>query len=70
MLKCLAKSPDDRFSSIAELEAAMARCAQEHPWTPRQAEHWWRGVADFTCGPAPAETDEYAETCAAPLAAV
>jgi serine/threonine protein kinase len=62
VLRCLAKSPEDRFASVAELEAALAAAAREYPWTQEQAEHWWHEAADFTCDAAAREIDPFAET--------
>ena len=62
VLRCLAKSPKDRFASVAELEAALAACACEHPWAQEQAERWWQDAADFTSGPATSAIDPFAET--------
>jgi serine/threonine-protein kinase len=67
VLKCLAKSPDERFASVADLESALAACGQEHEWTSEQAERWWQETADFTPGGSHAEVDELAETSLAPL---
>jgi serine/threonine-protein kinase len=68
VLKCLAKSPADRFSSAADLEAALAECAIANPWTAPQAARWWQESADFTSGRQPADIDEFAETSVVPLA--
>ena len=62
VLRCLAKSPEDRFASVAKLEAALAACACEHPWAQEQAERWWQDAVDFTSGPATSAIDPLAET--------
>jgi eukaryotic-like serine/threonine-protein kinase len=41
LLKCLAKSPDDRFASAADLEAALAECGAADEWTDAEAALWW-----------------------------
>jgi serine/threonine-protein kinase len=70
VLQCLAKSPEDRFSAAGDLEAALARCAQDHRWTAWQAEQWWRSAADFTSGRSHVETDDVLETQLAPQVAI
>ena len=62
VLTCLAKSPEDRFGSVEELEAALAAYAREYPWSQQQAERWWRDAADFACGAANLAIDPFAET--------
>lgn len=50
MLRCLAKSPEDRPNSIAELVEELVKCDVE-PWTQMVAAKWWhdyRAVADST----------------------
>jgi hypothetical protein len=50
ILRCLAKSPEDRFQDVFSLEQALAECAAAERWTQRHAANWWR------------ETDEIAAT--------
>lgn len=68
VLKCLAKSPEDRFASAADLEAALAECAVDHAWTSADAERWWHETADYSSGRRGAEVDQFAETSVAPAA--
>jgi serine/threonine-protein kinase len=42
ILRCLAKSPADRFQDVETLEQALARCAAANQWTQAHAAHWWR----------------------------
>jgi len=41
ILRCLAKSPDDRPSTAAELAAALATCADADAWDQAAARRWW-----------------------------
>ena len=42
VLRCLAKQPPERFSSVEALDAALAACAAAGGWTQDQARVWWR----------------------------
>lgn len=42
VLKCLEKDPQSRFQSISSLEEALNQVPLEAPWTPAQAELWWK----------------------------
>jgi serine/threonine-protein kinase len=42
IMRCLAKKPADRFTSVDELEKAFAACACAGEWTEEQAAEWWR----------------------------
>lgn len=42
ILRCLAKSPAERFQDAASLAAALAECQAADRWTRTQAAQWWQ----------------------------
>jgi len=42
ILRCLSKSPQDRFQDVESLEQALAECAAADQWTHARAAQWWR----------------------------
>jgi eukaryotic-like serine/threonine-protein kinase len=42
ILRCLAKSAEDRFQDVDSLEQALAECAAADQWTQWHAAGWWR----------------------------
>jgi eukaryotic-like serine/threonine-protein kinase len=42
VLRCLAKKPDERPGSIAEVLVTLEQLALSHPWSQVQAESWWQ----------------------------
>jgi serine/threonine-protein kinase len=41
IVRCLAKSPEDRFQDVDCLEQALAECAAANQWTQSHAACWW-----------------------------
>jgi serine/threonine-protein kinase len=41
ILRCLAKSPEDRFQDVDSLEQALAACAAADQWRQSHAARWW-----------------------------
>jgi serine/threonine-protein kinase len=42
ILRCMAKSPADRFPDAASLADALGQCSVAGQWGPEQAAKWWR----------------------------
>jgi serine/threonine-protein kinase len=50
VLRCLAKSPAERYADAESLEAALTGCTTAGTWSAREAAHWWRCQADPSGG--------------------
>jgi len=44
IVRCLRKSPNERFQSAAELEQALAACDCSSEWTGEDAKSWWQSL--------------------------
>jgi serine/threonine-protein kinase len=44
VLSCLAKNPDERPRSAADLSQRLAACDVGDPWSPGRASEWWRAA--------------------------
>jgi serine/threonine-protein kinase len=45
VMRCLQRSPDDRFANVMQLAGALAACASADGWTAEYAAQWWRDHA-------------------------
>jgi serine/threonine-protein kinase len=51
VLRCLAKSPQDRYPDVRSLAQALVSCAAASEWGPDQAEEWWAAQAQAQLQP-------------------
>jgi serine/threonine-protein kinase len=67
VLRCLAKSPDDRYPDTSSLADDLEACADAGNWSPAHAERWWQ--AHPSTGPAEVDSRPGAdsELVAAPV---
>ncbi len=42
IMRCLSKGPHQRYSDARELDQALAACMPLQPWSPLDAEQWWK----------------------------
>jgi eukaryotic-like serine/threonine-protein kinase len=50
VLCCLAKKPNDRYSSVKVLGEALAACATAADWSASRADAWWASAGFVTSG--------------------
>ncbi|MBL8848532.1 MAG: serine/threonine protein kinase [Planctomycetaceae bacterium] len=66
VMRCLAKSPSDRYHDVSELEQDLARCRDASTWSDEVAAQWWRDFQDSPRAERTAsEADAFAETAVA-----
>ncbi len=44
VMRCLAKSPEDRYPSVTALAEALDRCEARPHWSHARAAHWWAEI--------------------------
>ncbi len=59
VLRCLAKSPNERFQTSSELDTALAQCECFGSWTTANASAWWQ----YHKGPTTGDTHETDTVC-------
>jgi serine/threonine-protein kinase len=47
VLRCLAKSPEDRYPDAVALEAALGQCELANAWDRARAAQWWEEEANL-----------------------
>jgi hypothetical protein len=59
ILRCLAKRPEERLATAAQLAEQLGRCAAAGTWTAAEAEAWWQM---HRAGAAPADGQVLSKT--------
>ncbi|MBX9652996.1 protein kinase [bacterium] len=62
ILRCLEKSPDDRYSNVEQLADALQRCSHANGWTQQDAVRWWRNLDTLAAKEDRGESDPSAAT--------
>ena len=67
ILKCLSKSPADRYADVSRLAAALAACSDADSWTDSDAADWWTKNDEAWPKSAPSTTPALAATASLEL---
>lgn len=62
VMKCLRKTPDERFQNPDELLSALEQINQTADWNWQRAEDWWRGKTDANGEPVAFQISQNIET--------